>query len=63
MAGQVFGNGNGHLGAEVCNEVICRNEARSKGKGIRCCVKEENEVAGINITRKSDLKQDEGQKF
>jgi hypothetical protein len=31
-AGQVFGNGNGRLGAEVCNEDICRNEAR-KEKG------------------------------
>ncbi len=29
-AGQVFGNGNGYLGAEVHNEVICRNEARIK---------------------------------
>ncbi len=29
-AGQVFGTGNGCLGAEVCNEVICRNEARKK---------------------------------
>jgi hypothetical protein len=27
MAGQVFGNSNGCLGAEVCNEVIRRNEA------------------------------------
>jgi hypothetical protein len=27
-AGQVFGHGNGWLGEEVCDEVICRNEAR-----------------------------------
>jgi hypothetical protein len=27
-AGQVFGNGNGPLSTEVCNEVIHRNEAR-----------------------------------
>ncbi len=30
MAGQVFGNGNGRLGAEVRDEVICRNEARKE---------------------------------
>jgi hypothetical protein len=30
MAGQVFGNGNGCLGTEVRNEVICRNEARKE---------------------------------
>jgi hypothetical protein len=30
MAGQVFGNGNGCLGAEVRNEVIHRNEARKE---------------------------------
>jgi ribosomal protein S15P/S13E len=29
-AGQVFGNENGHLGAEVRDEVICRNEARKE---------------------------------
>ncbi len=29
-AGQVFGNGNGCLGAEVRDEVICRNEARKE---------------------------------
>ena len=29
-AGQVFGNGNGRLGAEVRDEVIRRNEARKK---------------------------------
>jgi hypothetical protein len=29
-AGQVFGNGNGHLSAEVCDEVISRNEARKE---------------------------------
>ena len=31
MAGHVFGNDNGRLGAKVCDEVICRNEA-SKDK-------------------------------
>jgi hypothetical protein len=31
-AGQVFGNGNGRLGAEVRDEVIRRNEARKKMK-------------------------------
>jgi hypothetical protein len=30
MARQDFGNGNGHLGTEACNEVIYRNEARKK---------------------------------
>jgi hypothetical protein len=30
MAGQVLGNGNGYLGAEVHNEVIHRNEARKE---------------------------------
>ncbi len=30
MAGQVFGNGNGCLGAEVRDEVICINEARKE---------------------------------
>jgi hypothetical protein len=29
-AGQVFGNGNGRLSAEVRDEVICRNEARKE---------------------------------
>ena len=29
-AGQVFGNGNGRLGAEIRDEVICRNEARKE---------------------------------
>ena len=29
-AGQVFGNGNGRLGAEVRDEVIRRNEARKE---------------------------------
>ena len=29
-AGQVFGNGNGRLGAEVRDEVICRNEAKKE---------------------------------
>jgi hypothetical protein len=34
-AGQVFGNGNGRLGAEVCDEVICRNEAgKEKEAGV-----------------------------
>ena len=31
-AGQVFGNGNGRLGAEVHDEVICRNEARKENE-------------------------------
>jgi hypothetical protein len=30
MAGQVFGKGNGCLSTEVCNELICRNEARKE---------------------------------
>jgi hypothetical protein len=30
MAGQVFGNGNGRLRAEVCEEVICRKDARKE---------------------------------
>ena len=29
-AGQVFGNGNGRLGVEARDEVICRNEARKE---------------------------------
>jgi hypothetical protein len=28
MAGHVFANGNGCLGTKVCDEVICRNEAK-----------------------------------
>ena len=34
--GQIFGNGNGCFGAEVCDEVICRNGARKeKEAGVR----------------------------
>jgi hypothetical protein len=30
MAGQVFGLGNGHLGAEIWDVVVHRNEARKE---------------------------------
>ena len=33
-AGQVLGNGNSRLGAEVCDEVFCRNEARKEKEAI-----------------------------
>ncbi len=35
-AGHVFGNRNGHLDAEVHNEVIQRNEARKKKNLLLC---------------------------
>jgi hypothetical protein len=44
MAGHVFGLGNGHLGKEVCDEVICRNEVRKEKE------------AGVVLRKKSKLK-------
>ena len=52
-ARQVFGNGNGRLGAEVRNEVICRNEARME-KETGALSRKKMKVAGINFPRESD---------
>ena len=53
-AGQVFGNGNGHLITKVRDEVIRRNEARRK-KEAAIVLRKKTKLQGLNFECKSDF--------
>ena len=50
-AGQVFGNGNGQLGVEARDEVICRNEAR-KDKEAAVVSRKKMKLQGLILKAK-----------